>query len=572
MQYLARSFLTLLAFCSPVLADSPSTPGALRVEVYSDTAAELFWQRSTDDGLVLAYEIALNDSIIDTLDALSHFRDDLQADVRYEVAVTAIDNEGNRSTPATLSFVGGERDQVGDGAPLPPANLRASIYSGSALELFWDRVTGTVLSYEIRIDGAIIGTTNGTSFFIDSLLPGREYVLDAVALDSGGNRSSASTVVARTNGGSNSGGAERPVAPQNARIIVYSATAAELFWDRAPDSEQVSQTRVLRDGVEIGVTEGISFFDDTRAPGTRFRYELIAVNTAGVESSASVVGASDGPDTGTVATINVDNHVELLSAIFDLFTGNSYRDEVLMLPGYSDTTVDAENVFPFSVEESIVCSNGGTATFTPGGPSGFNVMTTSLTFQFDNCQDGATLLEGELIQTRRQDGLVKIESTGFTAVSQSEQIQYSGSAESLLRGPFKNWSTDDVNYRVTTPSNTFELNGSTDFRDGLFSAAMIGSYTIRSAPTGSELLQVRIIDDFIFSVLPGTPGFSFDDNLSFMTGTLEVVAEDGSQLVLSAENGDLRTVSINISNNGDSESLTQPWSLWLNNLRLPEEF
>ena len=42
MQYLARSFLPLLAFCSPVLADSPSTPGALRVEVYSDTAAELF--------------------------------------------------------------------------------------------------------------------------------------------------------------------------------------------------------------------------------------------------------------------------------------------------------------------------------------------------------------------------------------------------------------------------------------------------------------------------------------------------------------------------------------------------
>ena len=57
-----------------------------------------------------------------------------------------------------------------------------------------------------------------------------------------------------------------------------------------------------------------------------------------------------------------------------------------------------------------------------------------------------------------------------------------------------------------------------------------------------------------------------------MTGTLEVVAEDGSQLVLSAENGDAETVSINISNNGDSESLTQPWSLWLNNLTLPEEF
>ena len=51
MQYLTRPFQTLLVFCSPALANSPSTPGVLRVEVYSDTAAELFWDCVTDTDL-----------------------------------------------------------------------------------------------------------------------------------------------------------------------------------------------------------------------------------------------------------------------------------------------------------------------------------------------------------------------------------------------------------------------------------------------------------------------------------------------------------------------------------------
>ena len=48
MQNLTRPFQTLQVFCSPATANSPSTLGALRVEVCFDTAAELFWDRVTD--------------------------------------------------------------------------------------------------------------------------------------------------------------------------------------------------------------------------------------------------------------------------------------------------------------------------------------------------------------------------------------------------------------------------------------------------------------------------------------------------------------------------------------------
>ena len=48
MRNLTRPFQTLQLFCSPATANSPSTLSALRVEVCSDTAAELLWGRVTD--------------------------------------------------------------------------------------------------------------------------------------------------------------------------------------------------------------------------------------------------------------------------------------------------------------------------------------------------------------------------------------------------------------------------------------------------------------------------------------------------------------------------------------------
>ena len=57
---------------APALAAPPTTPSDLRVDVYSGTAAELFWSRSTDpDGAVRGYEIRRGGQLVDTRDGLS---------------------------------------------------------------------------------------------------------------------------------------------------------------------------------------------------------------------------------------------------------------------------------------------------------------------------------------------------------------------------------------------------------------------------------------------------------------------------------------------------------------------
>lgn len=99
-------FLLLLSSVSASAA-SPSAPGSLRYENYSKTSGEVFWNRATDDGLVVAYEIRLNNAIIGERDVLSYYTDSLVNGQSYTVDVTSIDNQGNRSTTASVSFVAG---------------------------------------------------------------------------------------------------------------------------------------------------------------------------------------------------------------------------------------------------------------------------------------------------------------------------------------------------------------------------------------------------------------------------------------------------------------------------------
>ena len=386
---------------APAFAAPPTTPADLRVDVYSGTAAELFWSRSTDpDGAVRGYEIRRDGQLVETRDGLSYFTDELTEGRAFAFTVTAVDFDGERSAPASVSVVGGDRNGAigaGGGRPPPPANLSSSVYSSSAAEVFWDRSDQPGLSYEVSVDGGQVVTTDGTSAFLSGLDGARGRGVDVVAIDANGQRSGAANVtlggggsgggnpnpspdgggggdvpapsslraelysdsagevfwdrvpgaslsyevrldgetVATTDGtsyfvrdrpgldgtsvevvaigpdGSRSDtssttlgggstnpdpgpdlGADAPPAPANARLEVYSGTAAELFWDRAPASANVVETEIARDGEVIGTTDGTSFFDPNRVPGVDYRYELIAVDRDGRRSSASTVGGN----------------------------------------------------------------------------------------------------------------------------------------------------------------------------------------------------------------------------------------------------------------------------------------
>jgi|GEM_PF-1091261 len=172
----------------------PEAPADLRAIAYSRHAAELFWARSSESGL--RYEVSRDGQVLATTDGISFFDNELTGSWTYRYEVVALNKTGLRSV-ARAVFVKTPGDNK---LPSAPAGLNALVYSRSAAELFWARPETVGLSYHISRDGQPLDTTDGISYFDDSLRGGREYSYEVVAVDSAGQTSPSSSVSLRTPG------------------------------------------------------------------------------------------------------------------------------------------------------------------------------------------------------------------------------------------------------------------------------------------------------------------------------------------------------------------------------------
>ncbi|NND89828.1 MAG: hypothetical protein HKN42_03115 [Granulosicoccus sp.] len=285
------------------LAANPSPPGALRYKVYSSTAAEVFWNSATDDGRVVGYEVRINSNNLGIRDASSYFTNTLVSGQSYTVTVTSIDNQGNRSAPASVSFIGGDRSTpstTGSG-PAAPAGLRSRVYSSSSGELFWNQSSTFGLKHEISRNGRVVASIAGLSYYDKTLVKDTLYTYAVTAIDPQGRRSSAATVTLNTGTGVSvpptSGNG--PVAPAGLRSTVYSSTSAELFWNQS--STFGLRHEISRNGTVLANIAGLSYYDKSLVRGTLYTYSVTAIDPQGRRSIASSVmlntpgGSTGGP-------------------------------------------------------------------------------------------------------------------------------------------------------------------------------------------------------------------------------------------------------------------------------------
>ena len=191
---------------------------------------------------------------------------------------------------ALLSVPGAGSAQQTDEPPTRPEGVRAALYDGAGGELFWQRASDDrgVRGYEVTRDGMPLGVFDALSLYDPALRAGTRYTFTVAAVDSAGQRSAPASAV--LGGDGVSAGALAP--PANLRAEAYSATAGELFWDRA--SVPGLQYVITRDGVEIARNDGTSHFDPGRTPGVDHVYAVVAVDDGGNRSApASVTLAAE---------------------------------------------------------------------------------------------------------------------------------------------------------------------------------------------------------------------------------------------------------------------------------------
>ena len=537
------SLALALAAASSAQAAPPTEPGGLRAQVYSSTAIELFWRRSTDpDGAVRAYEVRRDGELLVTRDALSLFVEGLAPDTDALFTVTAIDFDGERSDAAEVrvSTVAGGGSGPG---PNVPADLRAEVYGATNAELFWSRAAEPGLSYEVSVGDELVGTTDGTSFYLPDLMARTQYVYDVVAIDTEGRRSGVASVPFSTGGRIGRPVGEGGVpAPANARLDVYSSTAAELFWDRPPSGAAIRRTEVRRDGTLIGQTDGTSFFDDGREPGRSYRYELIAFAADTLRSAATVVdetGAGSPPpsDPRFLSPIVDDwNAGQLVLEAFSVLSGRAFAQDVIDLPGPVTAVADDETV-------DLVCDNGGTARI-GSTVSGERVVTRALDVAFDDCQLDATVYDGEL-ERRASGSFVTLVSSGLERDAPGVDVAFAGTFDRQYAatpdgGPQRTFAADVDRFTRTDVDGTFSIeNASIDYELSLpFRASLEGRFDYSSALTQRRTVEVRILEPFLLentseALEDGTARqFPFFDG-----GRIEIRAEDGSAVTAVVDAG-----------------------------------
>lgn len=243
--------------------------------------------------------------------------------------------------------------------------LTGKSYGPELGELFWNVSKRFVLIWR---DGEVIDRVEGNSYMVHG---GGEFFITtdyAGSLPDDGNPSLfASGTLRRSNVVSiNESDVDAPVEPPvsgstppmpaNLYESIYSTTAAELFWDRAPLGDNVVSYEIDRNGVRVATTTGISYFDATRQPGQEYTYSVVAVDRSGRRSEPAIVG-EDGGDTDEPvesASLPLDGLVysstalELFWNADDLEGANALRFEVFQ-NGQSVSESSARSYFTKSL-------------------------------------------------------------------------------------------------------------------------------------------------------------------------------------------------------------------------------
>ena len=261
----------------------------------------------------------------------------------------------------------------------------------------------------------------------------------------------------------------------------------------------------------------------------------------------------------STAIITLDNHVELLENIFAIYSGKLYGDELINAPDYSDPTYNGRPLNDvqgnlISTSADVACSNGGTASFVPEIDSFYHG---EWAFQFDNCQDGASVFDGDLLRGVFES--VTIESSGFTHDDQTQTISFSG-------GVYHDnyvWSAFGLNLSLVRSDSYLNINNSTtSFEDScctIVSGHMSGRFEVRANWTGNQTIIAQVTQTF--DLLRN--GTLLDSRITLgNVGELELRVGLDNMLVLDADTGDSATVSVTVVADGVSETVIQDWSLW----------
>jgi chitodextrinase len=259
----------------------PAAPSGLAAQA-SSTSITLTWDATTDDsGGPVSYRVYRNGSFVATTDATTWTTTNVAVGSSYTFAVRGIDAQSNVGDPSAAVTVTVPAPDTT--APSPPTSLTA-VQQAGGVQLAWTASSDDVgvAGYEVSRDGAVLGTTAGSSFADTTIVPGGTYAYSVVALDAAGNRSTPATASLTTAAADTT----PPSAPTNLRATAVGHRVT-LTWSPSADDAGVAGYRVYRDGALIGTSATPAYLDSSGRLRRQYTYAVDAFDAAGNASAQS---------------------------------------------------------------------------------------------------------------------------------------------------------------------------------------------------------------------------------------------------------------------------------------------
>ena len=296
---------------------APSAPTNLAVLSTSTASANLSWTASTDNVGVSYYRIFVNGVFHSNSNATTATVSGLAQGTTYTFYVIAVD-AANNASPQSNTATGTTLTDTQ--APTAPLNLSVTSVGTNNIAVQWTAATDNVgvTSYDIYVNGELMGSTSSTSTNIANLNPLTPYSIYIVAKDAAGNVSPQSnTVTATTTALSANCGDEsfETIPPSTSNYSTYNWISNGVSWtseDSRTDQTINGRAITIRNGfvTALSVPNGIGEFKVTTQLKFSGSAGTLKIFVNGTDTGKTVPYSSTATTT-TVTGINVAGTVEI---------------------------------------------------------------------------------------------------------------------------------------------------------------------------------------------------------------------------------------------------------------------
>lgn len=243
------------------------------VATATDNTVSLSWTNPSNNSYFSGSKLYRDGNLIKTLSTTenSFIDSSVTANTTYSYKVVATYTDGFTTTGLTKEITTQKHDEV--------SNLSSEVTYNS-VSLSWENPTSTHFTgVKVYKGNELLSTLNNgeTTFVDDNLQDETSYSYKIISLYDDGVNSEGSTITATTN--------KKPEPVADVTGLKGEATHNKVTLSfTVPDTDQLSNINVYRDGLKISDSASSPFEDSTVSPSTTYEYTVKTVSIDGVES------------------------------------------------------------------------------------------------------------------------------------------------------------------------------------------------------------------------------------------------------------------------------------------------